>query len=188
MSEAADQCRLFFEQYSGDPNKVEALQKSGLAYEWENYSASRHSPCPVISSERLLRLVINPLHVDSLTGNLKPTAVTDVKDKGCSVDRLSHTTLDRCLATGHENAVVKNAAKPDAPPRSVCGVANMSAKDIRSIRVGQNIQAFCVYDTALAANTAHADVCQVVPGKGQDGRSARLQLLALADRGLIPIP
>lgn len=188
MSEAADQCRLFFEQHAGDLNKVEALQRSGQFYEWEKYSASRHSPNPVISSERLIRLVINPLHVDPATGDLKPTAVSDVKDKGCSVDRLSHTTLDAAIAAGHENAAAKNATRPDAPPRSVCGVANMSAEDIRGIRVGQNIQPFCVYDTALVANNAHADVCQVVPGNGQVARSARMQLLALADKGRIAIP
>lgn len=183
MSERENPCRVFFEKYAHLPNKVELLQQEGRAYEWENYSASLHSTGPVLSSEQVLRLIISPHHVDPETGTLKPSAVTDVKDKGCSVERLGITSIEESVAIGRKVADSKNEARPSEPPRSLCGVTEFSVEEIRCIKVGRGAQAFCVFDTALEHNPAHADVCQVVPPKGQEGRSARTQLMVLADKG-----
>ncbi len=185
MTESENPCRVFFEQYAQHPKKVEILQRTGLAHEWECYSASKHSPGPVQSNERVLRLVINPIHIDPETGDLKPSAVTDVKDKGCSVERLSLTTIEESIATGRIVAAAKNEANQGAPAREIHCVANLSVNDIRNIRVGANTQAFCIFDTALEHNRAHADICQVVSPKGQEARSARSQLFALADKSCI---
>lgn len=184
MTESENPCCAFFEQHARQLKKVELLQQSGHAYEWEGCSASKHSPGPVQSIEHVLRLVINPIHVDPETGGLKPSAVTDVKDKGCSVERLAHTTMEDSIARGRQVAISKNDATPSGPARSICGVANLSVEDIRKIKVGNNARAFCIFDTALESNPAHADVCQVIAPRGQEARSARSQLLALAEKGL----
>jgi hypothetical protein len=183
MSEGENLCRAFFEQHTQNPKKVELLQQSGAAYLWENQSASKYSPGPVQSHERVLRLIINPHHVDPETGDLKPSAVTDAKDKGCSVERLELTTAEESVMAARKLAQSKNEANPNSAPRSICSVSALSVGEIRRIKVGENTQAFCVFDTALEHNPAHADVCQIV-SKGQEARSARSQLLELADKGL----
>lgn len=183
MSEIENPCRAFFEQHALKPNKVELLQQTGNAYEWERFTASRYSPGIVQSTEQVLRLVINPIHVDPETGGLKPPAVSDVKDKGCSVERLTHTTTDDSIARGRKVASSKNLTIQGGHFRSICGVINLSVEEIRQIKVGGNTQAFCVFDTALEGNHAHADVCQVAPSGGHEARSARGQLFVLANRG-----
>jgi hypothetical protein len=183
MSESTNPCRAFFENCVGVLDKVALLQQQKDAIEWEGLTASANSPGPVHSEEQVLRLVFNPIHFDPETRTLKPTAVTDVKDKGCSVDRLAHTTLDKARETGASLAAIKNELNPDKLPRSLCGVAVLSVSAIREIKVGEQSRAFAVYDTALETNLAHADVCQLTSAKGES-RSARLQLMALADQGL----
>lgn len=184
MTESTNPCRSFFEEHTANTKKVELLQKNGFGYDWENHSASKYSPGPVESDEQVVRLIINPIHIDTETGELKPSAITDVKDKGCSVDRIKIASPEKSIASGQSIAQAKNLANPDAPSRKVHCVAYLSAGDIRSITVGDNIRAFCIFDTALEDNLAHADVCQVISPKGQEARSARGQLFTLAEKGL----
>lgn len=181
MSASENPCREFFEQHAQNPQKVHILRQTGFAYEWEALSASKHSPSPVKDEEIVVRLILNPIHIDLETGTLKPTAVTDVKDKGCSVDRLRHTSIDDSVNAGRKNAEAKNLSNPGKERRTVCGTAVLNAKEIRNITVNERTKAFCIYDTALELNKSHADVCQVVSDRGQEARSARLQLLQLAD-------
>ncbi len=188
MSEGENACRKFFEQYAQHPKKVEILQEQSNIDDWEKLSASRHSPGPVAVNEGLVRIVFNPIHVDVETGKLKPSAVSDAKDKGCSVNRLTHTTLADSIVQGKAVAAFKNDANPEKAARTVYGVAQLTANDVRSISVHAADRAFAIYDTGLEKNRSHADVCQIVPEKNkQQARSARLQLFDLANRGLLVI-
>jgi hypothetical protein len=185
MSKGKDECRIFFELNAKNPKKVELLQLQDARVEWENLSASSYSSHPVHIDENLARVVFNPIHVDAETGGLKPSAVSDVKDKGCSVNRLSFISIVQSIADAQAIAALKNKQYPERPTRRVCGVAKLAVSDVRSISVGDMTRAFGVYDTALENNRSHADICQLVSEKNkQQSRSARLQLFELVNRGL----
>jgi hypothetical protein len=185
MSKGEDACRIFFELNAGNPKKVELLQLQDAKVGWENFSASSYSSHPVDIDENLARMVFNPIHIDAETGGLKPSAVSDVKDKGCSVNRLSLISIEQSIADAQAIATLKNNQHPEKPTRRVCGVAKLAVRDIRLILVGDMARAFGVYDTALENNRSHADICQLVSEKNkQQSRSARLQLFELVNRGL----
>src|SRR5690554_6134628 len=97
-------CLTFFERHAEDPEKVKALQKEGDAVKWENWTASRFSSGPVGSEEEILRLFFQPIHIDRDSGSLKPTAVSDVSDKGFSVDRTGIRSRAESLEVGKERA------------------------------------------------------------------------------------
>lgn len=183
MSESTNPCQTFFKKNAAVADKVALLQQEKNAVEWESLTASVDSPGPVQSEEYVLRLIFNPHHFDLETQTLKPSAVTDVKNKGCSVDRLTYTSIEESRKNGESVAANKNKLSPDKPLKSLCGVAVLLVEAIRDIKVGQNSRAFTVYDTALKTNRAHADVCQLTSAPSES-RSARLQLMALADQGL----
>jgi hypothetical protein len=126
----------------------------------------------------LIRLVFQPLHIDKESDQLKPTALSDAKDKGLSVDRARYRRVEDSLAAGVEQATKANEA--GRTHRVVAGTFRLSAGVVRQIRI-ETTQAFSVYDTALELNDAHADVCQAVAGD-RAWRSMRAQLLELADR------
>lgn len=186
MTARSNPCQAFFEQHAHTKNKAEHLQQAGCAVEWEALSASPHSPGPVLNQEHVLRLVINPFHVDPADGSLKPSLMSDVKDKGGSVQRLAHISEEDAIASGHANAEARNAAAPGSQSRSICGTVKLSVQDIRALVVATQARAFGVFDTAKQTNLSHADIFLIVPSNGQEARSARMQLLALADKGFQP--
>jgi hypothetical protein len=179
MSSSANPCLNFFESVAQSKDKAGDLQKTGNAIQWESLTASVHSPGPIQNKEILLRLVINPLHIDPADGSIKPSLVSDVKDKGASCQRLGYGTEDEAIQAGRTLATSKNAAAPDKPPRSVYGTVKFSVSEIRALVVASNSRAFGVFDTALPTNGSHADIFQLV-NSPQEARSARLQLFQLA--------
>lgn len=170
-------CLTFFDEHEKDGKKVQALQQQPDSLQWENLTASRHSPGTVGSQEYVLRLAFQPLHIDPDSRTLKPSAVSDVKDKGFSVDRLNHVSRDASIETGRTRAA--KALLEGRTPRNLCAVVPLEVSAIRAIHVDGK-QAFGIYDTAQADNRAHADVCQLVP-EGHASRSARSRLLELCD-------
>lgn len=184
MEECINPCRIFFEQNAHDQNKVELLQQQSDACKWEELTASIFSCSPVKSEEHVLRLLFNPIHLDMETMSLKPPAINDVKDKGCSVDRLQLTSKEKCIKDGHAFAATKNELNPEKSRRSLCGVTTLSVHEVRNIVDNNQNRGFGVYDTALDNNPAHADICQLIATKNKsDARSVRLQLMALGDKG-----
>jgi hypothetical protein len=170
-------CLVFFEQHEGDNRKVCALREEPDALKWEDLTASRYSPGTVKPGERVLRLAFQPLHIDPETRSLKLSAVSDLKDKGFSVDRLSYISRERCIESGSKRAA--NAVLEGRTPRELRAVATLGVHEVRAILV-DGVQAVGVYDTAKKDNHAHADICQLVP-EGRAGRSVRSRLLELCD-------
>lgn len=173
-------CRDFFERHKGSSEKVPALQREPDALLWEALTASLHSPGVVASDEQVLRLSFQPLHIDPESRSLKPSAVSDAKDKGFSVDRLGHTTKEASIELGRKRAL--DAIEQGRTPRELQAVSILSVALVRSIQIDES-RAFGVYDTAREDNRAHADICLLVPGK-QQWRSARFSLLELCDASL----
>jgi hypothetical protein len=182
MSEQENPCRAFFEAHETNPKKVEALWKEPARFDWEKLSASIHSPGPIKSGEELARVVVSPIHIDVESGEIKPAFVSDVKNKGGSSDRLAHCAIDVAMARSAAIQAGKNAGLEPVRHRSIQGVARFSAHRLRSLNTSSGSQAFGVYDTALADNSAHADICQLISDE-KEARSARWDLLLLTRQG-----
>ncbi|WP_042297103.1 hypothetical protein [Paraburkholderia bannensis] len=170
-------CLTFFEANSGNNQKVKLLREQPRLTAFEGLTASRLSPCIVGDAEEVLRQVFSPLHVEQDTGALKPTAFDDASDKGLSVDRVDHQVEHASVQAGHARAAVANA-KEGSTPRKLHGIAKLKVSEVRSLCDGE-ARHFGVYDTALDANRAHADICQLIAGKSS-GRRARSKLVEMA--------
>lgn len=168
-------CLEFFNNHRENAEKCKLLQGNPKqALVWESVcSASEHSPGKVLEAERLLRLVFTPIHFDEETGKIKPALFDDASNKGLSVNRADYIDLLALIERGLTKAAKDRESKPD---RQFYGIALAHCADIRKI-LSETTQAraFCVFDTALADDISHADVCQIVSGK-QEGRSVRARL------------
>ena len=184
MSSWANACRAFFEEQRSNPGKVVELLDHPEAVIWESLPASEFSPGPVASEEAVLRKCFNPIHFEAETGELKPSAFTDVKARGGSVDRLSHTTMEAVIDQGRASAEAKNAESTDKDLRTLRALVRLPVAELRAM-TSEDRRLYAVYDTALQSNKAHADIC-LISGGGQAARSARLQIMDLANRGLEP--
>ncbi|MDR8090332.1 hypothetical protein KPB05_23010 [Burkholderia gladioli] len=176
---AGNACKDFFLRHAGDSQKVKALQQVADALAWENESASDHSPGPVASNESVIRQVTHPNFVDD-ENKIKPIWFDDVMNRGLSTDRLSITTVNEVVERARRRADERNA-KPENAERQVTvhSLGKLSVEKIRRVRCG-DVQAFGVYDTGLAENPAHADVCQLVHSS-QAARSVRYELFAMTE-------
>jgi hypothetical protein len=167
-------CRDFFAINAITGDVAKALQKQPSPIAWERMSASDHSPGPVSDGEVVYRQILHPIHIDIQTRKLKPAAFADAADKGMSVERVAHKSLDDIRQSGRDRAAAQRK-DPKYADRRLFAVAELHSIDIRSIVVDGGKRALAVYDTAECNNAAHADVYQVIPGR-QSFRSARSQL------------
>ena len=137
----------------------------------EQESVSPHSPSSVDNGEMLLRLIFSPLHINDETGEVLPAAFSDVANKGLSINRLEHSSLDEIDKKGHAKAQNDNA---NGKQREYLGSVRARCGDIRGLSADE-ARLFCVYDTAVEDNTAHGDVCQArLEGKARDKQARKL--------------
>ena len=168
-------CLEFFKNNRENPEKCKLLQDNPeQVLDWEqSCSVSEYSPGLVQEVEVLYRQVFIPIHVDDETGKLKPTCFDDASSKGLSVNRAEFIPLQALIEKGLAKAATDRERKPD---RQFYGLASTNCAEIRQINSSTTkARAFCVFDTALADDPSHADICQIVRGK-QEGRSARRKL------------
>lgn len=170
-------CEEFFREHAENREKVKALQKIADAPAWQALSASRHSPSVVADEEIICRQVPDPTFVDAGTGEIKPALFDDINNKGMSVDRLAHSPLEQIAERARARF------KPQG--RSLHSVVHLSTNAVRRLLSINGIEALGVYDTALADNISHADVCFILDNK-QAFRSARESLFQLSkDAGAV---
>jgi len=143
----------------------------------EQHSISSYSPGIVQDEEYLIRLIFSPTHFNEQTGQLKPFAFFDCKDKGLSVNRMQYTSVEE----------LKQTAAFISHGRKIIGVVVAKCADIRAV-LDESERAFCIYDTATKNNPSHADICQAVAdacisnktGKGRKlGSKLRRKLMKL---------
>ena len=186
------QCRAFFDVYRGDKEICKKLQALPEAVQlaWEFESASCHSPGIVANDELLCRQVLDPTHFDQVSGTIKPTFFDDASDKGASCHRLNHTSPEHVKAITLARTEAMNFNPPATGSRTAIGYTTFDAGEVRCIRPAFSPPAslvrrgVAVYDTGLAEDNSHADVCQLVSGR-QEGKSVRAQLWRLAKDRLV---
>ena len=111
------------------------------------------SPGPVQDQETLLRIIIEPDHINE--GRIQPSAVQlrDLTQRGLSVHRREYTT-EQEIRTAAQALADRTTA---AGRRRLEGLASFTAGVVRDIRNLER-QAFVVIDTALPNNMAHASI------------------------------
>ncbi|HIP25380.1 MAG TPA: hypothetical protein EYG81_02785 [Archaeoglobus profundus] len=149
-----------------DPqNKCEELSENhDIAIELETISLSEYSPGIVKSSEYIARMIFSPLHIEE-NGTIKPSAFSDVKDKGLSVHRLNYIRCKELESLG--KTMASNANTAGRSERDYIGYVRAHTTEIRQLTV-DNKRLFCVYDTAKETKRSHADVCAVFLDEQQD--------------------
>lgn len=154
--------------------------------QWENESASLHSPGIVANGEELARRVEDPTHFDALTGTIRPSFFDDASNKGASCFRLLHTTVAELEKGARAHVETVNKNPPNTGLRSAIGYATLSADEVRQIfpMTEPGRRGAGVFDTGKADDVSHADICQLVAGK-QAGRSVRAQLYKIAKDRLV---
>lgn len=104
------------------------------------------SPGVVADYETLARFVA-PIDFDTASGTVKPSLFGHARRMGMSVTRIEHAGLDGLAR--------QQGAK------GYLGYVVASCADIREV-LTERRRGYCVYDTALQDNPAHADICQAV--------------------------
>lgn len=151
---------------------------------WEALTASpEHSPGPVKDNEELRRSFIWPTHFET-EDEPSPGAFADLWSHGLSVDR----ALYRGVEQSQEDAKIRvdqwNADNPDKPQRKLHALATVQARDLRAVEV-IGARALVIFDTALAANTSHADVCAIGASTSTTKKDLRTTLWDLMRRGFV---
>ena len=162
-------------------DKCKHLQQIPDCLEWQNETASKHSPEPVKSVEKVVRQVFSPVHIDTDSQALKPAALNDAEDKGLSVFRLKYTDEEDVITSGKIKAQADNDA--GKPEREFVAIANLSVNAVRQITDSEDKLGFAVYDTALHNVVSHADICHVQQGK-KSFRSIRSKLLEIMQKNI----
>lgn len=182
----------FFKTNFGNLQICKLLQgeKEETLVAWELEKAMECSPCPVDNEEILIRQIFSPIHYDTESNTLTPTAFEDAANKGLSVNRLNYSSEEEihCLATDRANEY--NVENTDRSPRSFAGIIQFICKDIRNITATVDnsiLRGFVVYDTSDPNDISHADICQIVKNK-QAGRSIRSKIRDLANSYLAVNP
>ena len=133
------------------------------------------SPGVVADDEWLLRSVFNPDHVKD--GQIQPSAISlsDLRERGFSVNRLRYVTQEFV-----EDSISKFLARTfQGTARESEGVAWFEAHVVRDVR-DDGTQVFVVIDTALPDNHGHASIYLADPSmKTSQSRRVRGELLPL---------
>ncbi|NQU60826.1 MAG: hypothetical protein HQ512_06820 [Rhodospirillales bacterium] len=120
----------------------------------EQSSQSKFSPGIVKNDEIVVRTLFEPEHVDE-DGNLSAKSLTlkELQNTGASVDRLDkqHGTKFNILERAH----IRIAGKKN---RNWVLLSKVSASNIRQFLDESEQPVFCILDTALKENCAHADI------------------------------
>ena len=175
-------CREFFLEQSANKQRCKVLQTRTLEtqLEWESESASEFSPKPVSDDEDLVRYWLNPVHFDTNTSGLKPTAFEDAANKGLSVNRLAYTSITEIRAMAHKRVEEWIKDHPQQFPRELIGYSVFGTNEVRDVKVPgpPPRRALGVYDTAQSDDPSHSDVCELI-GTAQGIRSVRSQMWRL---------
>ena len=148
----------------------------------ERESVSEYSPGPVADSEVLVRTLFREQDIDP-DGHLKPAYFRrDPTTRGFSVDRV--------LLMGPE--ALESSKRTDARYNGYLQFIATCTKDVRELLKGGK-RLFCVYDSAIAENIFHADICQnLYFEQGVQNRKRRMMEIAWqlrsAFRPLQPVP
>lgn len=165
-----------------DKDRVRYVVERHADGECEATSVGSHQMGCVNDTEALVRLCLDPLHIND-QGELNPTAADDVYKHGLSITRCSLTDENALGAQIQQKADLL-AQRESA--NEVADAVLLVASEVRALQSPEDgCQAFAIYDTSLDENRAHAEIFGAsMPPKGIR-RSLREDLIRLMNNGLI---
>ena len=92
--------QFFSDELLSDIKSMELSNNPEKALLWEMESVSDYSPSVVHDNENIARLLFAPLHYDTEKNEVKPSAYSDVFNKGLSTNRLSMTNESKMYRQG----------------------------------------------------------------------------------------
>jgi hypothetical protein len=142
----------------GDRLRAKGAERLQRLIEWESQTASPLSPGPVETTEKIRKALFQGR--DIVEGSIHRNAFLPLIDAGLSADRTTKTSPEDSKRRFEEMAAARN--KP------LYGYIDISVERLRAMRCKENendstsFPAIAVYDTAIAANTAHAEAFLIV--------------------------
>jgi len=115
---------------------------------------SEHSPSLVKDEEDVLRLIFNPTHLDSKTGEISNAAFskTELEENRLSVTR------KECGSRDSVRQNITKIEKGGQKPKTLEKILSVKCCDIRAIDEETKMRAFCVIDDGTEENPAHAHI------------------------------
>ncbi|MEQ9226826.1 MAG: hypothetical protein RLO15_10785 [Parvibaculum sp.] len=114
------------------------------------------------ANERIVRVILSPIHINKRTGEVKPSAfpVSHLMEKGFSLMRLEK--MDSPELQRQAEAIRDAATRGTGLLQEVKGVVVSTASELREIYDEEDRQAFCLFDEPVEAgedileNKAHS--------------------------------
>lgn len=145
---------------------------TGKSFPTAHVSASLSASTPpgsVSNSEILVRTLFRERDVDP-DGRVKPAHFRpEPSTRGFSVDRVHLAGIEK----------LKSSKRVDPRFNDYLTFVGARCGDIRNLLGDEGRRLFCIYDTAIEGNCAHADICQnVVMQSGDENRRSRMMDIA----------
>lgn len=143
-------CKDLESKYGDDKCKCEYYREYFPDCQCECESVSSHSPGTVQHHEPLVRALFSRHHLD---GENRPSLTYlrgSLGRRGFSVDRLTYSN----------DTEIISQKKHDAKFHGYLSFAGLNCDAVRALINTKGKRLYCVYDTALEQNIAHADICQ----------------------------
>lgn len=153
-------CRASFDDSQNDSQRAAAIDATHPHCECQSVPVSDLSPGVVDDSELLVRILVSPIHIKGM--KVKGSAFSRAETTGLSVVRDHYATDAVVLQVAQ--ALVDSARQANGDKAGVVGVLLVKASAIRGVRADDEAPCYCVYDTAIVENVAHAEALQRVHG------------------------
>ena len=165
VSESLELVRSFFATNKDSGELAKRIQSRDYfdRIAWEQVSVCQESPGPVRDEEILLRQIVNPVHFDLDSDEIKPNLFEDIVSRGASTHRKQHTTDEKILDIARERVELQNKNPPRTGIRTLIGHVSLSVSVVRMMSVDvetlREKRLLAIYDTANEKDPSHADIC-----------------------------
>ncbi len=125
----------------------------------EKCSVSPHSPGPISSEEKLIRLVVAPLHIDKKLQTPTVAALVRVHSTGLSVVR--HSASNDEIRSTAEKLIADVRQRNKGKMVGLHGVFMIHSSSIINWKTTSGNRVFCLYDTGRSHSPLHAEIFYV---------------------------
>ena len=159
MSSHKNRALSFFESLKEEDRKnISSLLSSQTdVFEWENLTCSKFSPGSIQKNELLYRQIVDPVHWNSAKSECKPDAYMDCCNKGMSINRIQHDSLDELKYKANTRVNSHNLDISKPTKRKLIGFAIFKCEELRNIKLPNSNRGFVVLDTANHDDISHGD-------------------------------
>lgn len=145
-------CQKINSDTSGSSDRVNQIITAAPDCCCESCKMSKFSKSPIDGEECVARFVFSPMHINTKTGQIKPSIISHVFNRGCSIQR------DTIAPDDEINRFISKFLSQEPSKRTWNKVLVGKCSDLRNILIDSK-RALCLYDTAEKDNPAHGEIC-----------------------------